>query len=138
MIGAACISLQPLLLSALMLPATAYVIRGMGPSGYGLWATATTLVGVTALLANLGLRSAFVRSVARAPESAAVAFADQLGARTALSILASGVALGACLLLGYPRMVIACTALGALAVVASGTSASTCRTSARVSAVISY
>src|SRR5687768_15585598 len=33
--GAACISLQPVLLSALMLPVTAYVIRGLGPTDYG-------------------------------------------------------------------------------------------------------
>src|SRR5688500_13167142 len=79
--GAVCTSLQPILLSAIALPATAYVIRRLGPTQYGQWAVATTLVTVVTFLTNLGLRGAFVRSVAREPEAAARLFAEQLGLR---------------------------------------------------------
>src|SRR5689334_1518208 len=54
-LGGACMSLQPLLLSAVALPATAYVIRTLGPTQYGQWAMAVTLVYVTMFLSNLGL-----------------------------------------------------------------------------------
>ena len=112
--GAACIALQPVILSALMLPATAYVIRGLGPTSYGQWAVATTLVGVVTFLTNLGLRGAFVRAVARAPEGAAVSLAEQLGLRLSLSLLAASAALVACFLLGYSHVVILCTLLSSL------------------------
>lgn len=115
--GAACISLQPILLSALMLPATAYVIRGLGPTAYGQWATATALVAATSFLTNLGLRGTFVRAVAREPETASQAFAEQLGIRTVLGVLAAIVALGACALLGYSRTVLLCTTFSVLALV---------------------
>jgi O-antigen/teichoic acid export membrane protein len=124
-LGAACISLQPVILSAIMLPVTAYVIRGLGPTGYGQWAMATTLVAVVTFVTNLGLRGAFVRAVARAPESAAVALADQLGVRVILAVLAAGLAVAACALLGYSRTVVLCTALsaGALLVTTLSTTA---------------
>lgn len=115
--GAACISLQPILLSALMLPATAYVIRGLGPTAYGQWATATALVAATSFLTNLGLRGTFVRAVARDPGMASEAFAEQLGIRTVLGLFAAVVALGACALLGYSRTVLLCTAFSVLALV---------------------
>jgi O-antigen/teichoic acid export membrane protein len=112
--GAACISLQPVILSALMLPATAYVIRGLGPTSYGQWAVATTLVGVVTFLTNLGLRGAFVRAVARDPKAAAVSLAEQLGLRLSLSLLAASAALVTGLLLGYSHVVIVCTLLSSL------------------------
>lgn len=115
--GALCISLQPLLLSAIMLPATAYVIRGLGATGYGEWATAATLVAVVTVLTNLGLRGTFVRSVARDPESAAHAFADQIGVRLALSLLAAIIAVFACLLLQYSTVVLYCTLIGSAGLV---------------------
>lgn len=115
--GAACISLQPILLSALMLPATAYVIRGLGPTGYGQWATATALVAATSFLTNLGLRGTFVRAVARDPDSAAQAFAEQLGIRMVLGLFAAVMALGACALLGYSSTVLLCTTFSVLALV---------------------
>jgi O-antigen/teichoic acid export membrane protein len=116
-VGAACISLQPLILSALMLPVTAYVIRGLGPTAYGEWATATALVGVVTFVTNLGLRGAFIRTVARDPASAETALAEQLGTRGALSGLAAVLALVACLALRYPSVVVACTAVSSLGLV---------------------
>ena len=115
--GAACISLQPVLLSAIALPATAYVIRTLGPTEYGQWAMATTLVAVTVFLGNLGLRGTFVRAVSRQPEEAPRLLADQLGVRIALSLLAAGVAIVACLLLRYPPIVLSCVTIAAGAMV---------------------
>jgi O-antigen/teichoic acid export membrane protein len=115
--GAACISLQPMLLSALMLPVTAYVIRGLGAVGYGHWAMATTLVAVVAFVANPGLRGKFIRSVAREPETAADRLAEQLGVRVVLGILAVALASAACLLLGYSHTVLLCTLIGGAALV---------------------
>jgi O-antigen/teichoic acid export membrane protein len=116
-IGAACISLQPILLSALMLPVTAYVIRGLGPTAYGQWAIATTLTAVVVFVTNPGLRGAFVRSVARDPESAAGALAEQLGARIALSFVAAIIAVGVSLVLRYPKVVVLCTAVSSVGLV---------------------
>src|SRR5918993_4486065 len=59
--SAAIYSAQPVFLSALMLPVTAYVIRSLGPTQYGQWATATTLAAAVAFLTNPGLRGTFVR-----------------------------------------------------------------------------
>ena len=50
------LTFQPLFLSAVGLPATAYIIRSMGALGYGQWAIGTTLVGTVSVLASLGLR----------------------------------------------------------------------------------
>ena len=115
--GAACISLQPMLLSALMLPVTAYVIRGLGAVGYGHWAMATTLVAVVAFVANPGLRGKFIRSVARDPDTAADRLAEQLGVRVVLGVLAVALACAACVLLGYSRTVLLCTLIGGGALV---------------------
>lgn len=104
-------SLQPLLLSAVALPATAYVIRTLGPAQYGQWAIAVTLVAATMFLSNLGLRGAFVRAVAHDPGSAPGRLAEQIGLRVVLCILAASAALTACWLLGYSRTVLLCTAV---------------------------
>ena len=42
----------------------AFIIRQLGPTGYGQWAVATSLLAVSTVLTNLGLRGAFVRAVA--------------------------------------------------------------------------
>src|SRR5688500_4732224 len=123
-LGAACISFQPVLLSAMMLPVTAYVIRGLGPTAYGQWAMATTLVAVVSFLTNLGLRGAFIRAIARDPGSAPVALAEQIGVRVVLSLGAASLALLVCMLLGYSRTVAlftAITALGLMLTTVSGT-----------------
>ena len=116
-IGAACISLQPILLSAMMLPVTAYVIRGLGPTAYGQWAMATTLTAVVVFVTNPGLRGAFVRSVARDPDTAAIALAEQLGARIALSFVAALIAVALCLVMRYSTVVVLCTVVSAVGLV---------------------
>lgn len=116
-VGAALTSLQPLVLSALMLPATAYVIRGLGPEAYGQWMTASALVAFTMFATNLGLRVTFVRAVARNPEQAAEIFAHQMGARFCLAIIAAAVAMLSCLAMGYSHVVVVCTAFTALGLV---------------------
>ncbi len=115
--GAAFTSLQPLVLSALMLPATAYVIRGMGATEYGQWVTATTLVAVVTFATTFALRVTFVRAVARYPDAAAGALAHQLGMRLCLSLLAASVAVLACAFLGYAPIVLACTAISAFGLI---------------------
>lgn len=110
-LGGALLSLQPLLLSAIALPATAYVIRTLGPTQYGQWVMALTLVMLTMLLCNLGLRGTFVRAVVRQPEAAARLLAEQLGLRLALCVPAGLIALAACVALGYSRIVLLCTAV---------------------------
>ena len=42
----------------LSVPAMAYIIRGLGPIGYGQWTMATALIGTMTILTNLGLRGA--------------------------------------------------------------------------------
>jgi len=116
-LGALFTSLQPILLSAMLLPATGYVIRKLGPTEYGYWMTATGLVAVTLFATNLGLRATFVRAVARFPEAAGQALAEQMGARVVLSILAASAALLACALIGYPTVVLICTAISALSLI---------------------
>lgn len=110
-LGGALLSLQPLLLSAIALPATAYVIRTLGPTQYGQWVMALTLVMLTMLLCNLGLRGTFVRAVVRQPEAASRLLAEQLGLRLALCVPAGLIALAACAALGYSRIVLLCTAV---------------------------
>lgn len=115
--GAACISLQPMLLSAVMLPATAYVIRSLGPTAYGQWATATALIAVATVFTNLGLRGTFVRSIARDPASAGSAMAQQLGLRIGLAAASMALVLVACALLRYPKVVLLCTLVTSLGLV---------------------
>jgi O-antigen/teichoic acid export membrane protein len=110
-------SLQPLILSAVMLPATVYVIRQLRAESYGEWVLATTIVGTVVFLNNLGLRGPFVRFVAQHPEEGERALSEQLGLRLALSAVVAVVAIGACLMKGHASTVIACTALACAAMV---------------------
>ena len=117
LVGAACLSLQPLVLNAMSVPVMAVIIRQLGSAGYGQWASATSLLAVSAVLTNLGQRGTFVRAVAAHPESAERALADQLGLRLFLVAIASAVAIAACILLRYPVVVLQCIALGAAGLV---------------------
>jgi O-antigen/teichoic acid export membrane protein len=110
-------SLQPLVLSAIMLPATVYVIRTLGPQSYGQWVLATTLVGTIVFLNNLGLRGPFVRFIAQHPEQGEQALAEQLGLRLALSAVVALVAMLACLVMGRSTVVTCCTALACVSMV---------------------
>jgi O-antigen/teichoic acid export membrane protein len=110
-VGAACQASQPLLLSALSVPAMAYIIRRLGPAEYGEWSAAAALVAAVSVLSNLGLRGSFVRTVAQNPAGAAAALAGQLGTRTLLAIPVALLAtlLAACL--GYGITIVACVAI---------------------------
>lgn len=111
LIGASFLIVQPLLLNALSIPVTAFIIAKLGALDYGQWSIALTLIASTTILTNLGLRSAFIRSVAQEPAIAPRAFAEQLGLRILLAVLAGATALGLCFVLGYPRLVGRCTAI---------------------------
>ena len=114
LIGASFTVAQPLMLNALSIPATAYIIKSLGPLEYGEWAVALSLVASTAVLVGLGARSAFVRDISRSPETAQEAFADQLGLRIFLGAFAGAVSVAACVALGYRGIVIQCTLLLAI------------------------
>ena len=111
LIGASVVVAQPLLLNAISIPATAYIIASLGPLGYGEWAVALSLIASTAVLVGLGARSAFVRGVSREPSTAPTAFAEQLGLRIFLGAFAGAVSVAACLALGYRGVVFQCTVL---------------------------
>lgn len=111
LIGASFTVVQPLMLNALSIPATAYIIKSLGPLEYGEWAVALSLIASTAVLVGLGARSAFVRGISRDPSTAPLAFAEQLGLRMFLGAFAGAVSVAACVALGYRSIVIECTML---------------------------
>jgi O-antigen/teichoic acid export membrane protein len=118
--GAMWLTLQPFVLSAVGLPATVYVIRSLGPEGYGQWSTATALVGTFAVITTFGFRPLFTRMVAQRPDLARAETQYQLGLRTLLSLVTIGGAVVACLALHYPTVVLLCTLIaGAGATVSS-------------------
>lgn len=114
LVGASFLVAQPLLLNALSIPATAYIISSLGPLGYGQWAIALSLLTSTSMLTNLGVRAAFVRRVSRDHASARGSFAEQLGLRLVLGAFAGAVSLSVCAALGYPSIVLQCTLLLAI------------------------
>jgi len=114
--GAASVSLQPIILNIVSIPVLALIIRGLGSVRYGCWATATALIAASAVLSNLGLRGAFVRAVAKEPQTAPAALAQQLGARLFLAMIASLICLAVCLLLHYPTITLQCTVIAAIGV----------------------
>src|SRR4029453_1889088 len=111
-VGGAFIAAQCLALNAVGLFTTAYIIRCLGPLQYGQWATAAALVSAHLLITNAGLRTIFVRDVARRPERARELLAVQLALRITLAGIAAACAMAVATLLGYPAVVIACTAVG--------------------------
>jgi O-antigen/teichoic acid export membrane protein len=112
--GAACLSIQPLLLNALSIPAMALIIRRLGPDNYGRWATATSLISAVGFLTSLGLRGKFIRSVAQNPASAPQALAEQLGTRLVLTFIAMAAVILACLVLHYSPIVVQCTIIASV------------------------
>ncbi len=111
LIGASFLIGQSLMLNALSLPVTGYIIATLGAHDYGQWAVALTLVTTGSILTNLGLRSFFVRGVAQRPERAPELFAEQLALRMTLGVLAGCLSLVVCFVLRYPTAVWQCTAL---------------------------
>ena len=114
------LTLQPFILSVVGLPATVYVIRCLGPEGFGQWSTATALVGALAVITSFGFRPLFTRDVAQRPESARNEVRYQLGLRTALGLVAFAAATVATVALGYPRVVLLCTLITGAAAIATG------------------
>ena len=49
-LGAVCMMLQPIFLNLLSIPATAYIIRGLGALGYGQWMVGVSLVAAMTFL----------------------------------------------------------------------------------------
>jgi len=116
-LGTLCLIIQPLLLNVIGIPATGYIIRQLGATGYGQWATATTLIATVTFLTNLGLRMYFIRSIAQDPDSAQSGLAEQLGLRVVLGLLATAVAVSIAVLLRYPTVVIQCTVIAAFGLI---------------------
>jgi O-antigen/teichoic acid export membrane protein len=118
------LSIQPLIINVIGVPAAAYFIRRLGPSGFGQWMLATSLVTTLSFIANLGLRTRFVRTIAQFPENTEVALAEQLGLRFLLSCVAAILAMTLCSILKYPVIVFHCVmvaAFGATLSVLAGT-----------------
>jgi len=111
-LGGVFVAGQFLALNAVGLFATAYIIRRLGSLQYGEWATAAALASAHLVMTNAGLRTIFVRELARLPERAADLLAAQLALRIALGLLAASCALAVSVALRYPPVVIACTAVG--------------------------
>jgi O-antigen/teichoic acid export membrane protein len=109
--------LQPLLLNVIGIPAAMYIVRSLGPTAYGQWAVAGSLVATTTFLTNLGLRMWFVRHIAQDPDRASSALAELLGLRLLLALIAAAVSLAACHALGYPLVVLQCTAVSSFGLV---------------------
>ena len=118
-LGAASLAIQSLTLNALSLFATAYIIRRMGTLHYGEWAAAASLASAHLVVTNPGLRTLFVRDVARRPDNAKELLAEQLGLRLVLGALAAASAMSICLLFGYPPIVVACMAVGCVWIILS-------------------
>jgi O-antigen/teichoic acid export membrane protein len=116
-LGTLCLIIQPLLLNVIGIPATGYIIHQLGATGYGQWATATTLIATVTFLTNLGLRMYFIRSIAQDPDSAQTGLAEQLGLRVFLGLLATAVAVAVALALRYPPVVVQCTAIAAVGLI---------------------
>jgi O-antigen/teichoic acid export membrane protein len=114
---------QPLILNVLGIPATAYIIRKLGPLAFGDWAVATSLVAATAFICNFGLRTLFVRDVAQFPERAADGLAAQLGLRSLLSFVSAVLAILFAIAMGYPPVVTLCVVVTSVALLftAAGT-----------------
>jgi len=117
LMGAACLGLQPLLLNALSVPVLGYIIHRMGAEQYAYWATSTALLAVFSLIANLGLRSPYVRAIAADPASAADALPLQLGLRLALTLPAGALVIALCFALHYPPPVINCVLIAIIGLV---------------------
>jgi O-antigen/teichoic acid export membrane protein len=118
-VGGALMAAQFLALNAIGLFATAYIIRCLGPLQYGQWTTAATLASAHLLITSAGVRTIFVRDVARRPELARELLAAQLALRIALAGLAAGSAMAVSVLLGYPPVVIACMTVSCVWIVIS-------------------
>jgi O-antigen/teichoic acid export membrane protein len=118
-VNAGLVGAQTLVLNALSVFATAYVIRRLGTRQYGEWATAAAMATTLALITNMGLRTLFVRDLAREPDRAESRLAEQLGVRMSLGLLASASAMVISWLVGYPVVVQYCLAVASVGILLS-------------------
>jgi O-antigen/teichoic acid export membrane protein len=118
-VGGAFMAIQFLALNVVGLFATAFMIRRLGALHYGEWATAAALAAAHLVMTSAGLRTIFVREVARRPHLAGDLLAAQLALRIALSVLAAGSVMTLSVVLRYPPVVIACAAVGCVWIVLS-------------------
>ena len=109
--GTAILIIQPLCLNLVSLPVMAFVVRTLGPLEFGYWSTAMALTAALAFLRTLGIRSAFVRELSANPNVKETAFAEQMGIRMFLGLLATTLSVSAAAALRYPAAVIWCTLL---------------------------
>ncbi len=105
---------QPLVLNIIGLPAMVYIFRKQGQINVGQWQTAVALTTALGVLSYLGLRPYFVRSIAQDPTHATERLGEQLVLRTLLAVLGGVIAIAACVVLGYSRVVLACAAVASL------------------------
>ncbi len=104
-------STQPLLLNAISVPVMALIIRKLGPTNYGEWTAANSLIMALAPLTNPGLRAHYVRAISSDPSTADSLTADQIGMRLALGLIATTLAVLLAIFLRYPAVAVACTAI---------------------------
>jgi enterobacterial common antigen flippase len=117
LINALLLIAQPLLLNAVSIPATAYIIRSLGATGYGQWVLPTVVIGIVTGLTHLGLRALFIRELAQQPERAAETLAVQLGLRVSLAVVAAIAALLLGVCLGYPAIVLQCLGIAVIGLI---------------------
>jgi O-antigen/teichoic acid export membrane protein len=106
-----------LLLNAISLFATAYIIRRLGAVAYGEWATAAALTAVNGAVASFGLRPLFVRALAQRSKPARQLLSEQFGVRLLLGFAASIASVGCAFLLEYPPDVINCAIVSAVSLI---------------------
>jgi O-antigen/teichoic acid export membrane protein len=115
------LTILPLLLNAVSLGANGYIIRRLGPEGYGTLVVAMGLAGATTLLSNLGMRALYTKAVAGADDATTIRLLrEQLALRSALGVLAGFLAIGGAVVF-YPadRGILWCTVFQGIAVVLS-------------------
>jgi O-antigen/teichoic acid export membrane protein len=110
-----------MLLNVVSVGANGYIIRKLGEDGYGSLVVALGLSGATTILANLGMRALYTKSIAGADDHTTERLMEeQLGLRALLAVLAGTIATAAAYLL-YPHdlVVVACTAIQSAGLIAT-------------------
>lgn len=116
--GAMWLILQSVVLNVLSVPATAIIIRNVGPEGFGQWVVTTSIVGITSFITGIGLREVFIQNVIHEPERAATLISHQMGLRFLLSLLAAAFSVAFCLLFryGWPMLVLTTINAGSMVI----------------------
>src|SRR5947209_20552003 len=75
------ITIQPLILNLIGVPATFYIINQQGATNFGYWATAASITAALTVFGSLGMRPVYVRTVAQDRASAARRLGEQITLR---------------------------------------------------------